>query len=217
MMAASSKPGKGLMAMVIGIVTLLFGASAVFAHLQSMLNLIWEVEPKEGRGILGVIKSRFFSFTLVVGTGFLLLVSLVISTGLAALNTVIEAYIPGGAVLAYAVNFLISFVVITGIFAMIYKLVPDAAVRWSDVWTGASLTALLFILGKFLIGLYLGHSSMASAYGAVGSILIILLWVYYSAQILFFGAEFTQVYARRRGATIKPTAEAVRKQTECTT
>lgn len=209
MMAGAAKPGTSIISMVIGVIVLLFGAGGVFGHLQTMLNMIWEVEPKPGRGVMGFIKDRFFSFAMVLGLGFLLLVSLVISTLIAALNEVMAGYLPGGDVLAHGVNFVVSLAIITLLFAMIYKILPDATVRWSDVWIGALVTALLFTIGKFLIGLYLGKSSVASAYGAAGSVVIILVWVYYSAQILFLGAEFTQVYARRRGAEIRPARDAV--------
>jgi membrane protein len=212
MMAGAAKPGKSFVAMIVGILVLLLGASAVFVNLQSMLNTIWNVETKSRSGIMGLIKARFFSFAMILGIGFLLLVSLVISAGIAALNQFINAYLPGGDILAHATNFIISFGIITLLFAMIFKVLPDATVRWSDVWIGAAVTALLFTIGKFLIGLYLGHRSVESSYGAAGSVIIILIWVYYSAQILFMGAEFTQVYARRRGSEIRPTPDAQRRK-----
>ncbi len=211
MMAGAAKPSKSIFAMIIGVVVLLVGASAVFVNLKSMLNTIWNVETKPGIGIWGIIKARFFSFAMIVGIGFLLLVSLVVSAVIAALNQFISGYLPGGDILAYVINFVVSVGIVTLLFAMIYKILPDATVRWSDVWIGAAVTALLFTIGKFLIGLYLGQSSFGSTYGAAGSVIIILIWIYYSAQILFMGAEFTQVYARRSGSAIEPTEDAVRQ------
>ena len=147
--------------------------------------------------------------SMVLGIGFLLLVSLVLSAGLAALGRFFSGLFPGASVLWEIVNFVISFGVVTGLFAAIYKLLPDVEIRWSDVWLGAAVTALLFTIGKLLIGLYLGNASIGSAYGAAGSLLVVLVWVYYSAQIVFFGAEFTQVYARRYGSRIVPSEHAV--------
>lgn len=208
-MEGAAIPGKSVIAMIVGLVVLLISASAVFNHLQTMLNTIWKVQPKPGLGIIEIIRARFFSFAMMFGMGFLMLVSLIISTAIAALNKVIVGHLPGGEILAHAVDLIISFGIITLLFAIIYKVIPDATVRWSDVWIGAAVTALLFNIGKFLIGLYLGHSTIGSAYGAAGSVLVILIWVYYSAQILFLGAEFTQVYARRRGSKIRPTSIAI--------
>lgn len=202
-------PETGVLSSVLGVIVLLFGASGVFGELQSSLDTIWEVQPKPGRGILGVIKDRFFSFTMVVGVAFLLLVSLVLSTVLAALGRYLSGALPGGAALWTALNFVLSLGLITLLFALIFKVVPDAEIRWRDVWVGALVTALLFTVGKLLIGLYLGRSSLVSSYGAAGSIVALVVWVYYSSQIVFLGAEFTQVYARRFGSRIKPSADAV--------
>ena len=200
MVESASKPTSGIIATVIAIATILFGASGLFGQLQDALNTIWEVEPKPGRGILGIIKDRFLSFTMVLGIGFLLLVSLVLSALLSALDPYLTDLLPGSIYLLQILNFVISFGVITLLFAMIYKILPDVKIAWSDVWIGAAVTSLLFALGKFLIGLYLGNSSAGSAYGAAGSLVILLLWIYYSAQILLFGAEFTQVYAKKYGS-----------------
>lgn len=200
MVESASKPTSGIIATVLAIATILFGASGLFGQLQEALNTIWEVEPKPGRGILGIIKDRFLSFTMVLGIGFLLLVSLVLSALLSALDTYLTDLLPGSIYLLQILNFVISFGVITLLFAMIYKILPDVKIAWSDVWIGAAVTSLLFALGKFLIGLYLGRSSAGSAYGAAGSLVILLLWIYYSAQILLFGAEFTQVYAKKYGS-----------------
>lgn len=209
MIVSASKPSSGILGSIVGIALLLFGASGVFGQLQDGLNTIWEVEAKPGRGVWGIIKDRFLSFTMVLGVGFLLLVSLVLSTALAALGEYLNALLPGVSWLWQIVNFVISFGVITLLFAMIYQYLPDVNIRWGDVWIGAAATALLFTIGKFLIGLYLGNSDIGSTYGAAGALVIILVWVYYSAQILFLGAEFTQVYANEYGSRIVPDEDAV--------
>lgn len=207
MVKGASNQSTGIIATIIGVITLLFGATGVFGQLQDALNTIWEVTPKPGRGLLGILKDRFISFTMVLGIGFLLVVSLVLSAGLAAVSQ-----FTGLDKIAYvgeAITFVISFAVITLLFAMIFKILPDVQVAWGDVWIGAAVTSLLFTIGKFLIGLYLGHSALASSFGAAGALVVILVWIYYSAQILFFGAEFTQVYAKRFGSHIKPAEDAV--------
>jgi membrane protein len=208
-LANAHKPSAGVLGTVLGAGALLLGASGVFGELQDSLNTIWEVTPKPGRGLWGVLRDRFFSFTMVLGVGFLLLVSLVVSTALAAVGKLLSGALPGGETLWSVVNFVTSFGIITTLFALIYKVVPDVKVRWSDVWVGAAVTALLFVLGKIGIGLYLGKSTVASAYGAAASIVVITVWVYYSAQILFLGAEFTQVYARTFGSRIEPSKNAI--------
>jgi membrane protein len=194
---------------VIVVITLVFGLWWVFGELQDALNTIWGVTSRPGRGFLVILRERFWSFTLVVGIGFLLLVSLAVSAWLAALGEFFTHRLPAPALVLEAVNVVISFCVITFLFGMIFKLLPDVSVAWRDVWLGAALTSLLFALGKSVIGLYLGRTTIGSAYGAAGSLVVILLWVYYSAQILFFGAEFTKVWARRRGVRAVPTAAAV--------
>jgi membrane protein len=207
--ASASQPKSGILATVAGIVTLLFGASGVFGQLQDGMNTIWEVTAKPGRGILGLIKDRFLSLTMVFGVGFLLLVSLALSAALAAVGKFLGELLPLPEVVMLILSFIVSFAVITLLFAMIFKVLPDVKITWGDVWIGAAMTALLFTVGKILLGLYLGKSSVGSAYGAAGSIIVILIWVYYSAQILFFGAEFTQVYANRYGSHITPDEDAV--------
>ncbi len=187
-----SKPSSSILAASIGVLTVLFGATGVFAALQDSLNTIWKVEAKPGQPIKNIIRVRFLSFLMILGLGFLLLVTLVISTALAAIGGYLKGTLIGSQYLLQGLDFALSFVFTTLLFAMIYKILPDAHVRWSYVWMGAAVTALLFSLGKILIGLYLGKSSVASAYGAAGSLIIILIWVYYSAQILLFGAELTQ-------------------------
>lgn len=208
MIQRAEQPSTGLFATAVALVTLLFGASGVFGQLQDALNTVWGVELREGRGVWGFIKDRFLSFVAVVGTGFLLLVSLVLSSALAALGKWFSGVLPVPEAVLQSLNFLLSFVVITGLFALIFKVLPDARVAWHDVWVGAALTAALFTIGKFAIGLYLGKSDVASAYGAAGSLVIILVWVYYSSQILLYGAEFTQVYANRLGGRIVPAPDA---------
>jgi membrane protein len=211
MLANAGKHGSGVLATVVGLVTILFGATGVFTQLQSSLNHIWGVQPKPGAGIRGLLKTRILSFGMILGIGFLLLVSLVVSTALAAIGTYMGSLLPAGAeILVRILSFVFSFAVITLLFAMMYRYLPDVKIAWRDVWIGAVVTAFLFTVGKFLIGLYLGKSSVASTYGAAGSLVILLLWIYYSAQILFFGAEFTQVYARRYGSQIEPDEHAMR-------
>jgi len=206
--ANANKPTTGVLASVAAIITLILGASGVFGALQDGLNTIWEVEPRPGRGIIGIIKDRFLSLTMVLGVGFLLMVSLVVSAALTALGDLMGGLLPLPAFVLQALNLIVSFAVITLLFALIYKFLPDVEIRWKDVWIGAAITSLLFSIGKFLIGLYLGRSSVGSAYGAAGSLVVILIWVYYSAQILFFGAEVTQVYADTFGSRIKPDKDA---------
>ena len=187
---------------------MLLGASGVFGQLQDSLNTIWEVQPKPGRGFFGMLRDRFFSFAMVLGVAFLLLVSLVISAGLAAVGKIFGGMPESAQFVAQGLNFGVSFIVLTLLFAAMYKWVPDVKIDWRDVWLGAAVTALLFSIGKFAIGLYLGHSAMASSYGVAGSFVVLLVWVYYSTQILFFGAEITQVYANQFGNRIVPTDNA---------
>jgi membrane protein len=212
----ASKTSTGIVATIVGVVTLLIGASGAFGQLQDSLNTIWEVKPKAGRGVKGMLRDRFLSFSLVLVIGFLLLVSLVLSAVLAGVGKYLSDALPMPSFVLQAVNFAISFAVTTLLFALIFKVLPDAYIRWRDVWVGAAVTALLFSIGRFLIGLYLGRSSVGSAYGAAGSLVVLLLWVYYSSQVLFLGAEFTQVYANRFGSKMrpKPNAERVFPRTE---
>ena len=193
----------------LALIPLVFGLWGVFGELQDGLNTIWGVTPKPGRRMRDILKERFWSFAMVVGIGFVLLVSLVLSAWLAAVGTYVGSLLPAPAAGLEALNFVISFVVITGSFALIFKLLPDVRIAWRDVWVGAAVTSLFFTVGKFLIGLYLGKSAVASAYGAAGSLVIIVVWVYYSAQILLFGAEFTKVWTKRRGSGFVPEQTAV--------
>lgn len=205
----ANQPATGRIASIISIIALLFGASGVFAELQDSLNSIWEVAPKPDLGVKGFIRKRFLSFAMVLGIGFLLLVSLVLSAVLAGINAYFSHLIPGVDFIWQIVNFVISFGITTLLFAMIYKFLPDVKITWSDVLIGAAITSFLFSIGRFLLGLYLGNGSFGSTYGAAGSLVIILAWVYYAAQILFFGAEFTQVYASKYGSQIVPDKDAV--------
>jgi membrane protein len=209
MIQSANKPSTGIIATVLSVATLLFGASGVFGQLQDALNTIWEVKPKSGRGIWGFVKDRFLSFAMVMGVAFLLLVSLLITAALASLGVVADRLPESIQWVAQIINMVVSFLVITVLFAMMFKLLPDVKMAWSDVWLGAVVTAVLFTAGKFAIGLYLGHSTMASSYGVAGSFVVLLVWTYYSAQILFFGAELTQVYANEYGSRIVPTENAV--------
>jgi membrane protein len=220
MLSEDNKSSTNILAAVIGIVVLLFGASGVFGQLQESLNAMWDVKPKAA-GFLGVIKHRFFSFTMVVCVGFLLLITLFVSAALVAFGTWTSNLLPGAEALMMVLNFVISFAVVTALFALVFKYVPDAEIRWHDVWLGAAFTAALFTIGKSLIGLYLGKASVASKFGAAGSLVIILLWVYYSGLISFLGAEFTQVYANTFGSKVVPdkhaepaTEEARKRQDE---
>ncbi len=209
MVANAGKHSGGVIATIVGVVTILFGATGVFVELQTALDRIWNVEPRPGAGIWGFVKTRILSFGMILGIGFLLLISLVVATAVTAVTTWATGLLPGAKVLAEVATFLLSFAMTSLLFAMIFKVLPDVKIAWRDVAIGAVATALLFTLGKFLIGLYLAKSGVASTYGAAGSLVIVLLWIYYSSQILFLGAEFTQVYASRYGSNIRPSSHAV--------
>ena len=200
MIEEARKPTAGVIATVLALVLLLLGATGVFAQLQEALNTIWRVEEKPGEGVWQALRNRFISLLAILGTGFLLLISLVISAGLSAIGTTLEHFISVPALLLQLINFFVSFAIVTLLFAMIYKLLPDASIQWSDVWIGAIITSLLFTIGKFLIGFYLSKSDVGIAYGAAGSLVVMLIWVYYASQIFLFGAEFTAVYAESRGS-----------------
>jgi membrane protein len=206
--AHADKPASGTIATLMGIVTLLFGASGVFGELQGALNTIWNVKPKSGQSIWTKVRDRFLSFGMVLVVGFLLLVSLVVTTTLAAFGGYLEGLAPGVPVLMQGANFIVSFLVVTVLFALIFKYLPDAEVAWRDVWFGASMTAGLFTVGKYVIGMYLGRFAPGTPFGAAGSLVVFVVWVYYSGLIVFFGAELTQVTARRAGREIKPTENA---------
>ncbi len=207
-LANANQPQLGSLASIISLIILLVGASGVFAQLQEALNTVWDVKPKSDRGLWQFLRKRLLSFGMVLAIGFLLLVSLIFSAILSGISNLEINLLPGWVSLLRLLNLAISLGMISLLFALIYKYLPDAKIRWQDVWVGAIITALLFTLGKFLIGLYLGRGSLGSTYGAAGSLIIFLAWVFYSAQILLFGAEFTQVYARKYGRTIRPDKHA---------
>jgi membrane protein len=198
----------GIVATILSVAAILFGATGVFIQMQDALNTIWEVEPKPGQGVRGFIKNRLLSFAMILAIAFLLLVLLVVSTALHAVYEYLGHLIAMPGWTAQVLDVVVSFGGVTLLFALIFKYLPDVKIGWRDVWLGAAVTALLFTLGKFLLGLYLGRASAASAYGAAGTVVIIMLWAYYSSQILFFGAEFTQVYAKSYGTRILPAEHA---------
>lgn len=204
----ASQPGTGSIASLISIGVLLMGASGVCAQLQDALNTVWHVQPKPGRGIRGFIHKRLLSFCMVLAIGFLLLLSLIISTVISALSRYNIDFLPGSAFLWSNIDFFVSLGLMILMFALMYKYVPDVKIGWKDVLVGAAMTALLFSFGKFLLERYLSHNSAASAYGAAGSLIVFLAWIYYSAQIILFGAEFTQVYAHKYGSKIVPEKNA---------
>ena len=210
----AAQPSKGWLATAIGVLLALFGASGVFGQLQDALNTIWGVKPKPGVGILGFLRARFLSFAMVGGVCFLLLVSLTLESVLKAFSHWVQALVPGGIVIALAVYWIFDLGVVILLFGIIFKFLPDAKIHWRDVWIGAVMTAIFFAIGKWALGLYLGSGSAASAYGAASSLITVLLWVYYSSQILLFGAEFTQVYACQAGRGAKPDDRAMRVETK---
>jgi membrane protein len=200
---SANRPALGAIASTIGVGTMLVGASGAFVELQDALNKIWRVERKSGSILLGAIRQRFLSFSLVLGTGVLLLLSFVSSTALGAVERFMGHLLPWPVFSLELGDFLLSFGVITLLLALIFKLLPDTEIAWNDVWIGAAIASLLFTTGKVLIGLYLGRSVVTSAYGAVSSPLVVLVWIYYSAQILLFGAEITHVYANKHGSRVE--------------
>ena len=197
---SAHKPVGGTIATVFSVIVLLIGASGVFIEMHDALNDIWKVDRKFKTGVWNLLKTRFVSFGMVLGIGFLLLVSLLLSAALSAAANYISSFIPVPPAFLHALDFAFSFLFIAALMALIFKLLPDASIRWSDVWVGALLTSLLFTIGKFLIGFYVGKSIRMSAYGATGAVVIVLAWVYYSAQILYFGAEFTHVFSQQCGS-----------------
>jgi membrane protein len=202
-------PAAGITSTVIGLVVLLLGASGVFSELASALNTIFDVTTKPGQGALGFLRHRLLAFAMVLAVAFLLLLSLVLSAGLSAVGHFFASYLPGGEFVWQLANLVMGLALTTALFALIFKVVPDVDVAWRDLWIGALFTAALFSLGKFLLGLYIGKSAATSSYGAAGSLVALVLWVYYSTQVFFFGAEFTQVLARRFGGSIRPSARAI--------
>lgn len=202
--------GKSGFGFAIGVVTLLVGASSIFIEIQDSLNIIWRVKAKPKSGWIKLLQNRFLSFSLIVSLGFLLLASLLVNLIIEALGKKIEHFLPAvTGLLLQAVNLGITLVVITVLFGIIFKFLPDVKIKWKDVRTGAFFTALLFMLGQYLIGLYIQYTAQGSVYGAAGSIIVILVWIYYTAAILYIGAEFTQVYAEAIGSHIEPAEYAV--------
>jgi membrane protein len=214
MILSASRPATGLVASFVGAITLLFGALGAFGELQNALNTIWDVKPKPVHGFLEGVKrylmSRVLSFTVVVGVGFLLLASLVVSAALTSLGQYLGGLNLFAEFWLQTLNLVISFVVVTLLFMMIFKFLPEIKIAWKDVLLGAAVTSVLFNAGKFLIGLYLGRSSVGTTFGGAGSLAVMLIWIYYSAQILFLGAEFTQVYTKQMRGKPKPDADTER-------
>ncbi len=206
----SRRPADNVLAASVGVAMLLFGGSGVFLQLQDALNTVWGLRAREGAGIRGLIRNRSLSFSMVLGAGFLLLVSLVLSTALHAANRWLADVAPLHPAVWSLFGSVASFVVVTLLFATILRVLPDAEIAWRDVWLGALATSLLFALGEFVLSWYLGREATSSSYGSAGALVLILLWVYYSSIILLFGAEFTQVLASARGREIVPTDRAVR-------
>ena len=206
----AAQPSKGILSTVAGVVVALFGASGIFGQLQDALNTVWGVKPKPGDGIKGFLRARFLSFAMVGGVCFLLLVSLTLTQIVHLFSSPLKQVVPGGETVPLLINVALDLVVVTLLFALIFKYLPDAKIAWRDVWIGAGMTTLLFLVGKYALGLYLGSGSAGSAYGAASALITTLVWVYYSAQILLFGAEFTQVYANEFGSHIEPEPHAVR-------
>ena len=205
---ANARPATGVLTTIIGVLALLFGASGVFGQLQTSLNAIWGVEPKPGRGVWGIVQDRILSFGFILVVGFLLLVSLLLTAAIAFAGQWLGGMFPAIETVVQIANSILSLAVITLLFAMIFKFMPDAKIAWRDVWIGAFITAALFTVGKLALGLYLGKSGVGSSYGAAGSLIVLLIWVYYSSQIVFFGAEFTRAYANRFGSRIVPADNA---------
>ena len=208
--SAGERPDSGVFATAAGMLLLLLGAVGVVGQLQDSLNTIWRVGSKTGRGIMGVVQDRLISYSMVLGVGFLLVVSLVVSAVLTAVSGIVSGFLTIDAATAHSLDLIVSFALITLLFSVIYKYVPDVRIAWRDVWIGAATTSLLFSVGKLLIGFYLGHSTATSIYGAAGSLVTLLLWVYYSSLMFFFGAEVTQVYATRYGSKVTSPENAQR-------
>lgn len=209
-MMQARKSGGSLLATIVGGIGLVLGASGVFGQLQDSLNTIWEVKPKPGGGVWAFLRNRFLSLGMVLGIGFLLLISMALTTFVHAASGLISAWINMPDAVAQALNIIAAFAVITVLFAAIFKFLPDVEIRWTDVWVGAIGTSILYTVGKFVLGWYLGRETTTSGYGAAGAFVVILLYIYYSSVILFFGAEFTQVHARYKGSRIVPSEHAVR-------
>ena len=203
----AAKPAASFAATIVGFLTLLFGASGVFGELRDSLNTVWGVSTNSAAGLIGLIKYRFVSFAMVLGVGFLLLVSLVLSAAVSAVSKYFQSHLTVPEAALQVGSLVVSFLAVTLMFALLYKVVPDVHIEWKDVVLGAAVTSALFSIGKFLIGLYLGKTGVGSAYGAAGSVVVFMVWVYYSAQIFFLGAQFTRVFAERHGSRAQRWAE----------
>jgi membrane protein len=216
MVSASDRPATGVIAAILGVITLIFGASGVVLQLQDAIDVVWDVQEQPGGGIWQTVRTRILSITMLLALVFLLIVSLIVGAALTALNTYSTALMPSFTYIARAINLLFDLGILTLLFAVIFKYLPKTPVRWSDVRVGAFITAILFVIGQFGIMLYLGKTNASSPYGDAGALIIILLWVYYSAQLLLFGAEFTNVWAKRRGLApskaAKPAHRAPRRK-----
>jgi membrane protein len=207
--AKASHPRGGIIGAAIGLAVLILGATGVVSELQDALNTIWKLVPKPNRGVWGLVRTRLLSVAMILALGFLLLVSLVLSAALSAMTGWLRVWLGNIVFLGWVVDGAIALAVITTLIALIYKILPDAEVRWRDVWVGALATAVLFLIGKYLIGLYVGKASVASAFGAAGSLAVLLVWIYYSAQIVLLGAELTRLYANHFGAKVRPNTESM--------
>jgi membrane protein len=210
MLQKANQRGTGIVATVVGLATLIVGATGVLIELQDALNTVWKVVPKPGRGIVGIIRDRMLSFGIVLGFGFLLLVSLVLSAAVSVLGTWVGGLIPGWLIIGYVLSYGISLGLVALVLAAIFKILPDAKISWRDVWIGALVTSVMFHLGKLGISIYIGKAGVASTFGAAGSLAVLLVWVYYSSQIVLFGAEFTRVYADEYGSHVVPAENAVK-------
>jgi len=211
MIQSAQKPATSVIASAIGVITLLIGATGAFGEIRDALNIIWNVSANPKRGLWNLVRERFLGFGMVLVVGFLLLASLVLSTCLAALAKYLEGSLPFPPIVLHVLDFVTSIAIVTALFAMIFKLLPEARIAWSDVWVGAALTSILFTIGKFLIGFYVGRSVTSSAYGAAGSFVTVIAWVYYSAFILYFGAEFTRSYAKQFGSYVDVNTKAAQQ------
>ncbi len=211
----AAKPSASIWATIIGVALALFGASGVFGALQDALNTIWGVKAKPGNAIWAYLRVRFLSFTMVAGVCFLLLVTLTVEAMLKGFSHYIQSALPGGLTIAFSVYLVVDLCLVILLFALMFKFLPDVTVQWRDVWVGSAMTAILFLIGKWALGLYLGSGAAGSAYGAASSLVTLLLWIYYSSQILLFGAEFTQVYANTCGSGATPSRHAVAVNKHC--
>lgn len=211
LIASATRSSDDLLMGIVGLVTLFFGATGVFGQLKDSLNTIWEVELKSDRAVMNFIKARLFSFSMVLGIGFLLLISMILTTSLEVFSGIIKSIFPLVPAIWQLLNFLVSFLVVSILFAMIFKILPDVSLRWTDVLVGAAFTSVVFSIGKYGIGYYLARESTASPYGAAGAFVLVLMWVYFSSVMLLFGAEFTRAWSEARGHRITPIRGAVRR------